>query len=90
MFGAQWFLGRHVCLDWWIMGPHYGSGNGSFSGISSQPLSQEEQNDLRRELENLDIPLTNKTVSVNANGATLILDGPWGGIRAGISLGIKF
>jgi len=41
-------------------------------------------------LEDIDIPLTNTKVVVTANGASLELDGPWGGIRAGFSLGIRF
>jgi hypothetical protein len=53
-------------------------------------LSEDEQNSLREELSDLDIPLTKETVSVNANGASLKLDGPWAGVRAGISIGIKF
>lgn len=35
MFGSQWFLGEHVTLDWWIFGPHYGSGTGTFEGKSA-------------------------------------------------------
>lgn len=90
MFGAQWALGKHMCLDWSILGPHYGSGTGIFTGVTSRPLTPDEQNNLRQELEDLEIPLTNKKVEVNANGASLKLDGPWAGIRAGISLGIRF
>jgi hypothetical protein len=90
LLGSQWALGKHLCLDWWILGPHYGSGSGEFVGTSSKPLTQEEQNDLRQSLEDLDIPLTDKTVSVNASGATFKLDGPWAGIRAGFSLGVRF
>lgn len=90
LFGAQWALGKHMCLDWWILGPHYGAGTGDFTGVASKPLTPDEQNDLRRELENLEIPLTNKTVAVDANGASLKLSGPWGGVRSGISLGVRF
>jgi hypothetical protein len=90
MFGAQWPLGKRLCIDWWIFGPHYGTGKGDFSGIASKPLTDYEQNDLRMELEELEIPLTEKTVIVSANGASMLLDGPWGGIRAGLSLGFKF
>jgi hypothetical protein len=90
MLGAQWPLGKHISLDWWILGPHYGSGKGEFNGIASQPLTVTEQNDLRQELEDFDIPLTKKTVSVNANGANVLLDGPFGGIRAGFLIGIRF
>jgi len=90
MFGAQWFLGKHIALDWWILGPHYGSGNGNFVGKASHPLTQADQDDLRDDLEDIDLPLTDKIITVNASGATVKLDGPWAGIRAGISIGIRF
>jgi len=90
LFGSQWTIGKHICLDFWILGPHYGSGKGNFTGTTSTPMTPAEQNDLRQELEDFDIPLTDKTVTVTANGATVKLDGPWGGIRSGISLGIRF
>ena len=90
LLGSQWSLGKNISLDWWILGPHYGSGKGDFSGIASQPLTAEEQNDLRQELEDFSIPLTKKTVSVNSNGANVKLDGPFGGVRAGLLIGIRF
>jgi hypothetical protein len=90
MLGAQWGIGKRLSLDWWILGPHYGSGSGEFSGTSSRTLTAQEQQDLRDQLNDLDIPLTDKTVTVNANSASLKLDGPWAGIRAGILLGFKF
>ncbi len=90
MLGSQWLIGKRMCLDWWILGPHYGSGKGIFSGASVQPLTQDDQDDLRGDLEGLDIPLIEKTVSVNAQEASLKLQGPWAGVRAGISLGFRF
>ncbi|MGN6801102.1 MAG: DUF3575 domain-containing protein [Ginsengibacter sp.] len=88
MFGAQWSLSSSVSLDWWIFGPHYGSSKGSVSG--RQSLSQSEQDALKSELDNLDIPLTKTTNTVDANGAVVNFSGPWGGIRSGLCLGIKF
>lgn len=32
LFGAQWKIAKQVFLDWWILGPHYGSANGSVLG----------------------------------------------------------
>jgi hypothetical protein len=90
MFGSQWLIGRRVVLDWWIFGPQYGSGKGYFEGTSSQPLTQQEQDDLRQTLNDIDIPLTDKAVNVTANGASMKLSGPWAGIRSGISLGVRF
>lgn len=88
--GVQSALGKHVVLDMSFFGPHYGSGKGKFSGTTSATLSPDEQSDLRQQLEDIDIPLTDKTVNVNANGASLQLDGPWGGWRFAISLGVRF
>ncbi|MEO6187450.1 MAG: hypothetical protein ABIO82_00655 [Ginsengibacter sp.] len=90
LFGVQKTYGKHFVLDLWLLGPHFGSGNGDFNGISSHQLSSTEQDNLRSQLDDLDIPFTDKTVNVNANGASLKLDGPWGGLRSGISLGIRF
>lgn len=90
LLGVQSFLGKHIVMDTWLLGPHFGSGTGRFHGVSSKSLTQTEQDDIRQQLEDIDIPLTNKTVTVNANNASLKLDGPWGGLRWGISLGYKF
>lgn len=90
MFGAQWPLGKYFAIDWWILGPHIGFGSGHFNGLSSQPLGVFEQNEIRRELEDLDIPFADKTVEVNSTGAKVTLDGMWGGVRGGLSLVFKF
>lgn len=90
LIGVQKNLGKLICLDLWIFGPHFGAGKGDFTGTPSQPLTLEEQNDLRRQLDELDIPLTKKTVDVTATHARLTLHGPWAGLRSGISLGITF
>jgi hypothetical protein len=88
--GVQSALGKRFVLDWSFFGPHYGSAKGVFSGTSSYSLSTDEQDDLREQLEGIDIPLTDKTVDVNANGASLKLDGPWAGWRLAIALGFRF
>ncbi|MFA5713282.1 MAG: DUF3575 domain-containing protein [Bacteroidales bacterium] len=97
MFGAQWSLSKHVVLDWWIAGPHFGNSKFNLDGVSSRVLGPPEQdvlqdfmNDITDEINNLAEIRTTATASVNENGAKLATDGLWGGIRAGISLGIKF
>ena len=89
LFGAQWSLGKRICLDWQILGPHYGSGDGSLKGVSSFTLSTQEQTAIKDALGNVNIPLTTATSTVTSNSIQLNLSGPWAGIRAGISLGIK-
>ena len=88
LFGAQWRLGKKIYLDWWILGPNYGKSDGTIEGKKS--LSDSEQQSLREDLEELDIPLTEITYTVNANGATVNFNGPWAGMRAGLCLGIRF
>lgn len=90
--GAQWQLSKALYLDWWILGPNYGSASGDLN--LNTTLSASEQQDLADELEKLknDVPLkTIKGYSVSANGATINAKGPWAGIRAmGINLGFTF
>ena len=90
LLGAQWLLGKQFCIDWWIIGAHYGSGTGDFVGKPNTPLSPAEQDEVRQQLEDIDIPLTRKTVNVTANNVSVNLDGPFGGLRGGISVGFRF
>lgn len=90
LFGAQWSLSKHIALDWWILGPHIGKGKGDLIGVSSRPLSASEQADIKATLEDFEIPMVNKTVTVTSQGATINIDGKFGGLRAGILLGFKF
>lgn len=90
MIGAQWNLGKYVSLDWWILGAHYGSGKGTLNGIPSAPLSTAEQNDIKQTLDDISLPVGNVSNEVTANSVKLIVDGPWAGIRGGLTLGIRF
>lgn len=89
MMGAQWSLGKHVSLDWHILGAHYGNSNGTLYGKSSVSLNSVEQTEILNAMKDIDIPLTEESYMVNANGASMNMKGPWGGIRAAISLGIR-
>ncbi len=91
LIGAQWMLSNTVGLDWWILGPNIGGGNGHITGVSNQPIGSDVQQDIRESLENdLDIPFIKTTVDVNANGANMRLSGPWAGVRAGLLLTFRF
>jgi hypothetical protein len=89
-FGSQFNLGKNLILDWWIAGPHYGTSKGDFVGVSSRTLTAFEQSELQRELDKIELPLSDVDAKANANGATIKISGPWGGIRSGISLGYRF
>lgn len=91
LMGAQWSIGKHFCVDWWILGAHYGVGLGNINAVSDQlQLSQSEQDDIEQQLNDIDIPFSDATVDVAADRVSLKIDGPWAGIRAGLSFGFKF
>ncbi len=88
--GTQWALGKHLSLDWWIFAPFFGYESTDISGISSETLSEETQNILRQDLEDIEIPYTTTTVSVNENGASVHLRGLTTGVSVGLAFGVRF
>ncbi len=88
LLGAQWKLGGRIYLDWWMLGPQYGSAKGNLDGKKS--LTTQEQLELRDELQDIEIPFADTKTTVDANGARLDITGPWAGLRAGLCLGIRF
>lgn len=93
LLGAQWKLSKLIYLDWSILGPHYGTSTGNISGkMNFSPATKTQERDaLQKELEDLEIPLVDKTVTVDADGNTKVdFSGPWAGVRASIGLGVRF
>ncbi|MDY3521565.1 DUF3575 domain-containing protein [Riemerella anatipestifer] len=92
MLGTQWFLGKKKdwVLDWWIIGAHYGASRGDLQGLTNRTLNEQEQAELKKELSGLDVPLVDYSVTTNANGADVKVNGPWAGVRGGISIGYRF
>jgi hypothetical protein len=89
MLGAQWHLGKNFMLDWWILGPNIGKADGEVVG--KKTLNTLEQESVRSELEQLDLPFGIKhTYEVNSQGAAVFFNGPWGGVRSGLSIGYRF
>ena len=90
LFGAQWMLGKSLSLDWSIAGPHYGRGSGTLDGVAERDLKIEEQNELKDLWLNSSVSHLIKNVYVNEKGESLQLEGPWGGLKIGISIGFRF
>lgn len=90
LLGAQWKLGKNFWLDWQILGPNYGSATGIIRGQSNLALSANEQTSLENALNDITIPFVRKNITVSPNEAVLSLQGPWAGLRTGISLGFDF
>lgn len=92
LLGAQWFLGKsdNFVLDAWFLGAHFGKGKGNLDGITNRKLNALEQQEVQKELNNQDIPIVEYKATVNENGANIKVDGPWAGLRVGLSLGYRF
>jgi hypothetical protein len=90
MFGAQWLFGDYICLDWWILGLHGGRSKATFTGDPSWELTPAEQEDIKTEFENTGLSLLRIESKVSADEVSLISKGPWLGVRAGLSIGVRF
>jgi len=88
--GAQWKLSKLVYLDWWIIGPNYGSAKGDLA--SQRNSNAIEQAVIKDQIDNLieDLPLIKATSTVDGNGANIHIKGPWAGARAGLNVGFRF
>ncbi|MCF3108639.1 DUF3575 domain-containing protein [Niabella sp. CC-SYL272] len=90
LLGLQKMLGKSLSLDLWLLGPHIGGGRGDFTGIPDRPLTADEQEELREALEDIQISHVRSSATVDSHFASLKLNGLWGGVRAGVSLGVRF
>lgn len=90
LLGYQWSLGKHMCLDWQMFGPHFGVSSGDFLGLPSSPLSAQDQTDIEDEFMKVDSRLLDQTITATADEVKMSFNGPWGGIRFAVSIGVKF
>ncbi|SEB15623.1 DUF3575 domain-containing protein [Pedobacter hartonius] len=90
MIGAQWKLTKLLYLDWWIVGPNYGTAKGDLTG--QKTLNALEQAEFKKQLDDFveDLPLVHATAQVDGNGANIHIKGPWAGARAGLNIGFRF
>ncbi|MGB8358000.1 MAG: DUF3575 domain-containing protein [Bacteroidales bacterium] len=90
MLGHQWSLGRHMCLDWQMFGPHFGISSGDIVGLPTSPLSSGDQAKFEDEVNDINIPMLKPTIDATADKVKMTFDGPWGGIRFALAFGVKF
>jgi len=88
--GVQWIFANRMSVDWRIIGVGYGSSKGSLTG--SKALSVKDQKDIREQLNDLadKLPIVKLKNEVNAEGVKSTIDGPWLGLRTGLSIGYSF
>lgn len=88
--GVQWIFSNRMTVDWRIIGLSYGSSKGSLRG--EKKLSAKDQKDIRDQLNDLSdkLPIVKLKNEVNADGVKSTIDGPWFGVRTGLSIGYSF
>lgn len=92
LLGAQWYLGSHIFLDWYILGPHYGLPTGYFEApMDLSGLSSQEQKQFEQDINNSNIPLIKLNATVDNSGVKMNVNGSIVGIRGlGINIGYRF
>lgn len=100
MIGVQWLLGKrkNITIDWGIIGAHYGVNRGDFGGKSTYALSENDQKEVKRVIEEdfseisiLDIfSVKVEDIDIDANSAKAKISSPWAFIRSNLSIGFRF
>jgi hypothetical protein len=92
MFGVQYTLWKVVVLDIMILGGHYGGCSGTINANDISPaLSPQDQQSLQNNINTINAKPFHVTGQVTSSTTAVInASGPWGGIRSGINLGVRF
>jgi hypothetical protein len=96
LIGDQFLIGPHWAIDWWIVGPYYGTTvTADFVGTDPMmdDMSQQDLANLKNNIESVKLPLykTTATVTPATNTVEAKLVGPYYGIRAfGLCLAYRF
>lgn len=92
--GVQWLIGKRVALDWQILGGHWGKLTGNGTGTADlSSLSTQDKENIKDDIEYDIISAGEKniiTANVTNTGVKVKVDGPFAGLRSGISIGISF
>ncbi len=95
MMGTQFNIAKKIVLDFWIIGGHYGSSNGTIYAVDINPQmnSKTDRDALQAQLDELKEvgPFRFEGKVTSNNSAEIKSTGPWAGIRGlGLSLGVRF
>jgi uncharacterized protein DUF3575 len=96
LIGDQFLIGPHWAIDWWIIGPFYGTTiNADFVGTDPQmgDMSAQDLQKVENDIENIKLPLykTSAVLTPATNTLEAKVKGPYYGIRAfGLCLAYRF
>ncbi|MDZ7633882.1 MAG: hypothetical protein U5L72_05375 [Bacteroidales bacterium] len=58
--------------------------------MPSSPLSQQDQSDIEEEFLKVESSMIEQSVDAMADEVKMLIDGPWGGLRFAVTIGVKF
>ena len=87
-FGAQWRLASQWYLDVTFVGLSYGFASGELSGRRS--LDAEEQAEVRKAIDEVELPVVKYTYDVNDEGVDVRIKGPWANAKLAVAVGYRF
>jgi hypothetical protein len=89
MLGAQWKLGKHIALDWWILGATMGTNEVSMH--SSGTFSPSQQQSIKDDINSIDLPVGSIESTVTSTSVDVKVDVGVPAARAfGLALGYIF
>ena len=91
LFGAQWHVGQHFVIDWWILGPQYGSYKVSLEAKGDfSDLTPKEKQDLEETIEG--IGYSGNKFQATVSNTSVEAENNFGipGLRTGLCVGFTF
>jgi hypothetical protein len=88
--GVQKYIAKRIVIDVWLIGGHYGVSRGQMQAVIDPPMTTSEQQSLQNTLNGLATDPFKTETTITATSASMKIEGPWGGLRSGISLGFRF
>lgn len=87
-FGAQWRLASQWYLDVTFVGASYGFASGELSG--KRTLNADEQTEIRKALDDFELPVVDYTYNVHDQGVDVKIKGPWANAKLAVAVGYRF
>ena len=87
-FGAQWRLASQWYLDVTFVGLSYGFASGELTGRRS--LDAEEQAEVRKAMNDVELPVVKYTYEVKDDGVDVEIKGPWANVKLALAVGYRF
>jgi len=91
MLGAQWHFGKSFLIDWWILGPSYGSMKINLSADTDlSDLSADDRKDLEESLDGIGYGGHELDSKIDNSGIRVSGRLPMFGLRTGLCIGYTF